>query len=134
MAKKVTAPQQVEAISISPVVSVSPTPVSTLDSEIHRLSLKYQVSEELVRKIGKCESSLYKSAVNENKLKDGTVWSRDWGFLQVNDYYHEADMLKIGLHIKDWRDSLEYGILLLSKGDPYQIWSASESCWSSSSS
>lgn len=25
---------------------------------------------------------------NQNKLKDGTVWSTDYGIVQVNDYFH----------------------------------------------
>jgi hypothetical protein len=102
--------------------------VKTLQSEIIRLSTKYKVDSKLVSKIIKCESSMYSSAINENIGKDGKVWSRDYGLMQVNDYYHEADMKKLGLDIYNGYDSLEYGIILLAnKGT--KPWSASKFCW-----
>lgn len=109
--------------------SVSPKPIPTLTQEIHRLSVKHGVSEELVKRIIKCESSLYKNAVNEN-IRDGKVWSRDYGPLQINDFYHKKDMAKIGLNITAWGDSLTYGFMLL-KRDGTRHWNASKHCWNS---
>jgi hypothetical protein len=34
------------------------------------------------------ESGFNPKAVGENKDKTGKVWSRDWGIVQINDYYH----------------------------------------------
>ena len=120
---------------------VQPENQESLDSEIKRLSKKYEVDENLVREIGKCESELYPEAVHENKrqrmvgydenkepIYESYVWSRDFGFLQVNDFYHEADMYAIGLDIHNWKESLEYGVLLLSR-DGTRHWEASQFCW-----
>lgn len=107
---------------------IAPKLERTLESEVSRLSVKYGVSETLVNKIIKCESSMYGNAVNHNKLKDGTIWSTDWGYLQINDYYHQKTMEKLGLNIKDEFDSLEYGFMLL-KSQGTQPWKASKLCW-----
>ena len=96
---------------------------------IESLSTKYKVDYKLVNKIITCESSMYSSAVNENiSSTTGKVWSRDWGLLQINDYYHEKVMSKIGLDIHNEYDSLEYGIMLLSKVGT-SPWKASSKCW-----
>ena len=34
------------------------------------------------------ESWLKSNTINNNKLKDGTIWSRDFGYCQLNDKYH----------------------------------------------
>lgn len=74
---------------------------------------------------------MYGQAVNENKLPDGTVWSRDWGPLQVNDYYHEKAMRDRGLDIRNEIDSLQYGMELMYK-EGTTPWRASRHCWSAS--
>lgn len=103
--------------------------VKTLDSEINRLSIKYNVSSSTAKAIISCESSMYAKAINENVDKDGIVWSRDYGWWQVNDYYHEDTMTKLGLDIYDQWDSLEYGFILL-KSQGTKPWKASLQCWS----
>jgi hypothetical protein len=105
-------------------------PPKTLDSEIDRLSLKYEISSAIVRAVSKCESSMYGSAINHNRLPDGTIWSSDFGPLQVNDYYHEAVMTSLGLDIHNQYDSLEYGIMMM-KEQGLSPWSASRKCWQS---
>ena len=102
--------------------------VRTIDSEITRLAKQYLVNEKKAREIINCESQMYAKAINENKNKDGKVWSRDFGPWQVNDYWHEKTMEKKGLDIHDEFDSLEYGFMLISKeGDRH--WKASSKCW-----
>lgn len=34
------------------------------------------------------ESWLKSSTINNNRLKDGTIWSKDFGYCQLNDKYH----------------------------------------------
>lgn len=101
----------------------------SLDSEIIRLSKQYAVNEKTVRKIIQCESRMYPKAVNENKDKNGITWSKDWGPMQINDYYHNTEMSKLNLDIHDEYDSLEYGIKLLATQGT-KPWTASEKCWS----
>jgi hypothetical protein len=108
------------------VVEIKPT---TLNSEIDRLSQKYEVSSSTVRAVSKCESQMYGSAINHNRLPDGSIWSSDFGPLQINDYYHEARMTQLGLDIHNQYDSLEYGIMMM-KEQGLTPWSASKKCWS----
>jgi hypothetical protein len=100
----------------------------TLDSEIDRLSIKYNIASSTARAIIKCESQMYGSAVNYNRLPDGTVWSEDRGPFQINDYFHKDTMTKLGLDYYDQFDSLEYGFILLSS-QGVGPWKASRACW-----
>jgi len=100
----------------------------TIETEIDRLSLLYGVSSSTVRAVAKCESSMYGSAINRNKLPDGTVWSSDFGPLQINDYFHKKTMDSLGLNIYNEFDSLEYGIRMMSQ-QGLAPWSASRGCW-----
>lgn len=101
----------------------------TLDSEIDRLSVKYGVASSTARAVIKCESAMYGTAVNHNRLPDGTIWSSDFGNWQINDYFHKEDMDKLGLNIYNEWDSLEYGFILF-KQQGLAPWSASRACWS----
>jgi hypothetical protein len=100
----------------------------TLDSEIDRLSLKYNVASSTVRAVAACESSLYGSAINYNYKKDGTLHSIDKGYLQINNLYHETRMNQLGLDWNDEWDSLEYGFMLMAE-QGLEPWSASRFCW-----
>jgi len=104
-------------------------PVKTIDSEIERLSIVYSVAPSTARAIITCESQMYGSAVNHNRLPDGTIWSSDFGPFQINDYFHEKTMTNLGLDIHNQFDSLEYGFILLSK-QGVGPWYASKKCWS----
>jgi hypothetical protein len=110
------------------VASIPVKVVKTFESETHRLALKYNVDEELSFKIMYCESRHYTRVENKNYDKSGVWWSSDWGRWQVNDYYHEAAAIKLGLNIYDEWDNLEYGFILLSKQGT-QPWNASKACW-----
>lgn len=102
-------------------------PERTLDSEIDRLAIKYNVASSTARSIIYCESRMYGSAVNINRLPDGTPWSEDRGPFQINDYYHKATMENLGLNYYDQYDSLEYGFMLLSS-QGVGPWYASSKC------
>jgi hypothetical protein len=96
---------------------------------VHRLYQKYQppVSEQLILKVIQCEGTIY-GTTNANKDKTGHIWSRDWGLLQINDYYHKARMQAMGLDIYKSADSLEYGFVLMREHG-LKEWSASKFCW-----
>jgi hypothetical protein len=104
-------------------------PEEVMSEIITKYSTEYGVDEVLVRKIISCESSMYGEAVNHNKDKNGVVWSTDWGLMQVNDYFHEATMSKLGLDVHNTIDSLKYGIMML-KSQGTSPWKASVKCWS----
>lgn len=101
----------------------------TLTSEIDRLSIKYNVSSSTVRAVAKCESQMYGDVVNHNRNADGTIWSTDKGYLQINNYYHEARMNQLGLDWNNEWDSLEYGFMLMAE-QGLTPWNASRKCWS----
>lgn len=126
---------------IEPVILTATTtqeiPVVNFDTEIKRLSIKYKFDEKLARDIIECESKIYSRAENKNyrwewnkELATSTRvhWSSDWGFWQVNDYWHEKTAKDMGYDIKDWKDNLEYGAILLSR-DGTRHWKASQYCW-----
>lgn len=103
-------------------------PERTLDSEMDRLAIKYDVASSTARAIIKCESQMYGSAVNINRLPDGTPWSEDRFHWQINDYYHKDTMARLGLDYYNEWDSLEYGFILLSTQGT-SPWGASRGCW-----
>lgn len=119
---------------IPPTVQVSLPIVhqthKTLESEVHRLSIKYKVNERSAIAIIKAESVQYGGkAINENKNKKGEVWSRDWSFWQINDFYFKEELLKKGWDITKEKDNLEAGFYLL-KTYGTSLWSASQKNWS----
>lgn len=122
---------------IATEIDTTTVEVTSFDTEISRLSTKYKLDETLARKIIECESKIYGNAENKNYRPEwnedlGTTtmthWSSDWGFWQINDYWHEKSAEKIGLDIYDWKDNLKYGAILLSR-DGTRHWNASKWCW-----
>ncbi len=102
--------------------------LKTLQIEIDRLSVKYDIASSTVNRIIQCESKMYGGAENHNLDKNGKTWSIDKGWLQINSYFHTLPMSKLGLDINDKWDSLEYGFMLMDK-QGFQPWSASKKCW-----
>lgn len=99
----------------------------SLDDSISYYSLKYEVSEPLARAIMKCESGLKPHAKNHN-VKGGNIWSTDYSYWQINDFYHQDTFAKMGWDITDPKDNLEAGFYLLAQ-QGVQPWSASKHCW-----
>lgn len=99
----------------------------TFDGELSRLAAKYGQDENLARKIMKCESSLYKEANNKN-YNNGKLWSTDWGWWQINDYFWEKEFQERGLDIHNEWDNLEAGFILMSEQGT-RPWHASKKCW-----
>lgn len=99
----------------------------TFDSEVKRLSIKYQVNEKIARKIIKCESHNNPTAIGLS-----AVVGRDIGYFQLNTYFHTEEMRKLGWDINVPWDNLEYGFYLMKK-EGYKPWYASSKCWSNNS-
>jgi hypothetical protein len=119
----ITAGSTADEIPIPEILATSTVKEITFDSEIARLSNKYNFSEAKARKIIKCESLIYgQAAENKNYDENGIFWSTDIG------YWHEATAKKMGYDIRNWKDNLEYGAILLSR-DGDRHWSASQYCW-----
>jgi len=103
-------------------------PEKVINNLIARYVLEYKVDGSIINKIIKCESSNNPYATNTN-YKDGIAWSKDFGLMQINDYYHKDTMSKLGLNIENPQDSLKYGFILF-KSQGTTPWSASKKCWS----
>lgn len=112
--------------STAPVIVAPKPPEWTFDTLIVHLAKKYGQSEILARKIIKCESSYKQGNVHYNRRDDGTVWSTDWGYFQVNDYWHRDSRFDFK---NNWQENLEYGFLLLKEDGAMAHWSASAYCW-----
>lgn len=102
----------------------------TLDfkDKIEILAESYGINEELAHAIIDCESESDPDAVNKNRDRQGNVWSRDYGYWQINDYRHRKEAAKLGLEITDPDDNLIYGFYLL-KRDGTRHWNASRARW-----
>lgn len=99
----------------------------SVDTHITKLSNQYGIDENLVRRIIQCESGFVKHAVGIN-YRNGVAWSKDIGLGQINDYYHQDTMSRLGLDIYTPKDNLEYMFVLL-KEDPSVHYKASSGCW-----
>lgn len=59
------------------------------------------------------ESWLKSSTINNNKLKDGTIWSQDFGYCQLNNKYHNEYILSN--NFKNMSSQLDYCIEVYNK-------------------
>jgi hypothetical protein len=100
----------------------------TIDEHVSNKSKELGLDEKLVFEVIRCEGTLYPNKTNENKNKNGIVWSRDWGPLQINDYYHSATMKKRNMDIHNQYDSVTYGLEMMKK-EGTKPWKASKHCW-----
>ena len=75
-------------------------------------------------KIATQESGMRGNAIGLNKDSNGNVWSRDIGWMQINDYYH-PDIVKSGCAI-DLECSINWSIAKLRSIDnqPCPFWSS----------
>ena len=56
------------------------------EDEVRVLVDLHGLPDEFVR-IARCESGYDTEAIGRNRREDGTVWSRDYGLFQINDYW-----------------------------------------------
>lgn len=118
---------------IAPVVPVTQQEapqkaIVPIETRIVEMAEEYHQDGALALKIIQCESRMYNGKNNQNLDKDGNVWSTDIGPWQINNYYHQARMLSLGLDIYDTEDNLHYGFMLLTEQGT-QPWKASAYCW-----
>lgn len=100
-----------------------------LQERIRSYAAEYGVDAVTADAIIYCESTYRPAAIHENRVGTTTrVWSRDWGYWQLNDHYQKTDALKAGFDITDPDQNLEYGFIILSEKGTAP-WSASRPCW-----
>ena len=128
--------------SIATIIWMAPIPLHSTDhaeaetTEVSHLEFtdrvtyyanKYKVNEYVARDIMWCESELHPKAINYNINEEGIIWSEDYGYWQLNDYYWEGTMLGMGWDIYDEDNNLEAGMWLLSVMGT-SPWIASKPC------
>lgn len=91
---------------------------------ISRYARLYKVDETLMKKIIRCESRFKIKARNTE-----AVVGVDVGLGQINTFYHDKEMKRMGLDIRNVTDNIEYMAYLMAKNgtSDYQ---ASKHCWS----
>lgn len=125
----------------SSLPAIAPTVIEvkeTLPSENKKVSVERDISvEEYVRnyfsdipvmiEIAKCESRFRQLDKDGNVLR-GVENSLDRGVMQINEYYHEEDSLKLGYEILTLEGNTAYARTLFEK---YGVkpWMSSAKCW-----
>ncbi len=111
---------QTTVVSVPIVSTVATSP--TIESQVHNLSLKYQINEKMVWRIINCESGGNPKAIHHNL--NGTY---DFSYLQINSS-HIPEMTQMGLATSSWADDVTYGFVLINRNG-FRDWSASKECW-----
>lgn len=120
---------EVAVATTTPQIATTTPKVWTFDTLVSHLSKKYGQDEAIARKIIECESQYKKGNTHENLRDDGTVWSVDWGYWQINDYWNLKEATRQGYDIRyNWQDNLEFGFKML-KAQGTSPWNASKYCW-----
>lgn len=97
----------------------------TFDELVDKYAAKYGQDASLARKIMFAESSHNFYARNDN-VKNGEVWSSDWCYWQINDYWNDSLAERHGWDYKNnQEDCMEMGFYMLATQGT-QPWSASK--------
>lgn len=78
--------------------------------------------------VARCESQFRQHDANGNALR-GIVNSQDVGVMQINEKYHAATALKLGIDIYSLEGNLAYGRYLYETQGT-RPWVHSSKCWS----
>lgn len=87
----------------------------------------YFVETPILAKIAMCEST-YRQTDKEGKVLRGKVNPDDVGLMQINEYYHGAKALSMGLDLETVDGNLAYAKYLYEK-EGTAPWKASAKCW-----
>lgn len=119
------------------IANESSSKQTSLDTQINNLEIEYNVSNanrELIKRIMGCETMGSATATPDptkyrlNRRKDGSVWSTDLGYWQINDYYWDSFFKKMGLDIHKPQDNLRAGFWIFQHNGT-QPWVWSKHCW-----
>lgn len=81
----------------------------------------------LMLRVAECESNTRQFDFYGNVLR-GKVNSKDVGIFQVNEKYHLADSVKLGMDIYTIKGNVDYGYYLFSRNWT-RDWKWSSGCW-----
>ena len=93
---------------------------------IRRYSNAFGFNYTTVASIIWCESRFNENVIGLNK-KNGKVWSKDIGLMQINNIFHQKIAINMGYDIYNPEEGLIYGLFLL-KTEGIKHWSASAQC------
>lgn len=102
-----------------------PVPKEIVVKVIKNLAEQHGLNSTTLLAISYCESR-FTTETGLNK-KDDKVWSKDYGYFQLNDFYHRDEANSLGYDIEDPWENILYGIYLFKK-EGLAPWKASKKC------
>lgn len=87
----------------------------------YRMIIDNLQEHPLALAIIKCESSFNGKAYNKE--------TKDYGYWQINDYWHRERARKLGFDIENQKDNLLYGFELFFENNGLRYWNPSKHCW-----
>ena len=100
---------------------------ATSTEDVKRITKEYFKETPILAEIARCEST-YRQFSSVGVPLRGIVNGADVGVMQINEKYHLARSVELGMDIDTLEGNLEYGALLY-KEQGSQPWSASKPCW-----
>lgn len=88
---------------------------------------EYFAETPVLAKISKCESH-YRQFDSDGQVLRGKVSPDDVGLMQINEHFHGAKALKMGLDLETIEGNLAYAKYLYEK-EGTTPWNASSKCW-----
>jgi hypothetical protein len=126
------------AATILPAMLEVPTTVETevkaedympiTDSKnIEKFVNDYFADIPIMTEIAKCESQ-FRHLNSKGDVLKGDRDKRDTGVMQINLFYHEKTLDKLGLNVHDLDDNVRYARYLYEK-EGAKPWMSSSACW-----
>lgn len=91
---------------------------------------EYYKDTPILAEVARCESR-FRQYNEKGQLLRGEAVSQDIGIMQINEYFHAAAAVKLGLDIKTMEGNLAYGKYLYDK-EGVTPWKPSAKCWEKS--
>lgn len=118
------------AASVVPSIGVEVAGTPTMFSEsktVEEYVREYFEDIPVLAEIARCESKFRHFGKNGDIIR-GEINRRDVGVMQINEYYHKATALKLGVNIYSLDGNLAYAKQLYER-EGTQPWISSVQCW-----
>jgi len=121
--------QQTETKTETATTTIQTIDITTATSteDIRKITKEYFKDTPILAEIARCEST-YRQFLPTGDVLRGRVNSADVGVMQINERYHLARSVKLGMDVHTLEGNLEYGAFLY-KEQGSRPWNASKPCW-----
>ncbi len=107
--------------------TISIEDISDKNINVEKYVRAYYAKTPILAEIARCESRFTQFTKNGNVLR-GRITPDDVGVMQINEYYHGAEAIKLGYDIHSLDGNLAFAKLLYDN-QGVRPWSASAGCW-----